>query len=149
MAPFAALADDPQDVVTALEPEIVDVSVQRFGHPEPVQGEQRGQGVFAMCADTGPYHERTQLVAIQAQGPGLVVNLRATDVGGGAAVDVSFLFTVPMEAGQRRESSGDGGGHEPSGFHGPAEQLEVGSLDLKQGEAVVPAPVGEQSRSVA
>jgi hypothetical protein len=38
--PFAALADDLQDMVTAFEAEVVDVSFERFGHAQPVQAEQ-------------------------------------------------------------------------------------------------------------
>lgn len=54
-----------------LEAEIVEVGVQRLGHSQPVQGEQRGQGVFTAGADTGLDHEGALLVAVlhsRAQG---------------------------------------------------------------------------------
>ncbi len=88
------------NVVTTLEPEIFDVGIQGLGDPEPVEGKQRGHGVFALGADAGLDHE-SALVPVQAQGPGLVVDPRATDMGGMAAVDAAFLFAVPVEAGQR------------------------------------------------
>ena len=76
-------------MVATLEAEIVDVSVQRLRDPQPVEREQREQGVFSLGADPGLDHERRQLRPVQAEGSGLVVDLRSADVGGRASFDMA------------------------------------------------------------
>ena len=80
--PFAALAGDVQGVMASLEPKIADVSVQRLGHPQPIQRQQGREGVVTAGPDPGLDHEGAEFVAIQAKGSGLAVHLGATDVRG-------------------------------------------------------------------
>jgi hypothetical protein len=43
---------------------VLDVGVQRFGDPQPVQGEQTSQCVVASPGETGLHEELAELVAI-------------------------------------------------------------------------------------
>ena len=54
---------------------------------QAVEGQQRGQGMVACRAQAGLDQERAQLVAVEAEGAGLVVDLRTADVGGWVALD--------------------------------------------------------------
>ncbi len=70
---LAALTGDRQRPMPAFHPEMLNVGVQRFGDPQPVQGEQTCQGVVAATGEAGLDQEHAEFVAIQPGGVRLVV----------------------------------------------------------------------------
>jgi len=52
----------------ALSGQVVDVGVQRFGDPQPVQREQRVQRTVAQITETGLNEQGAEFVAAQAVG---------------------------------------------------------------------------------
>ncbi len=90
-------------------------------------------------AEPGGDEERADLVAVQADGVGLVVDPWAADIDCGRVGDESFLFGVAVEAGHGAESPGDRGRRPTLGFELTAEGLDVASSDLEQLEAAPPA----------
>ena len=122
--------------MAALEVQVVDVGTEGFGDAQPVEGEQRRQGVVPGGAQPGLDEERAELVAVQAQGAGLVVDSSAAHVRGRVALDDALLLAVPVEAGQGgqppgRPSSASGpllpsSGRTARGGPGARGQLQVG-----------------------
>lgn len=53
----------------AFEAEVFDVGAQGFGDTQPVEREQRRQGVVATTGQPGLDQERPELVAIKPDGP--------------------------------------------------------------------------------
>lgn len=106
----------------------------------------RRQGRGRGGADAGLDQEGAQLVAVEAQGAGLVVDLRAAKVHCRVAGDDLFLLAVPVEAGQGGQPPGHGGGHQPLFLHPPAEQFQVGPADVEQAQVRLPAPSREQAQ---
>ena len=80
---LAALAHDLERAVSALEVEVVDVGAQGLRDPKPVEGQQRRQGMVAGLAQAGLDEEGAQLVAVEAEGAGFVVDLGTADVAAG------------------------------------------------------------------
>jgi hypothetical protein len=78
---LAALAQDGQGPMAPLEPERFDVCAQRLGHPQPVDRQQRHQGMLGRPAQSGGHQQRADLVAIQPSRVRLVVQSRPADVG--------------------------------------------------------------------
>jgi quinol monooxygenase YgiN len=82
---LAALAEDGQGAVTAFETESVDVSPGRFGHPQPVEDEDRDQGVHWRNGDCGMW---AQLITTRMKPgreedlPSLYEQLRAAEQPG-------------------------------------------------------------------
>jgi hypothetical protein len=68
--------------VTAFEAQLLDVSADRFGDPQPVQREQRDQSMVAGAGETGSDEHRADLVAVEAGCVGLVVQAGPTDMNG-------------------------------------------------------------------
>ena len=60
--------------------EVFDPRPDRFGHAQPIESQQRDQGVVAGTGGTGCDKHRSQLVAIQADRVGLVVELGSARV---------------------------------------------------------------------
>jgi hypothetical protein len=91
-------------------------------------------------AQPGLDQGRTELVAVEPERVGFVVDLGAADVGGRVAIDDGFLGAVPVEAADRRQPPTDRG----SGgavFFGPAGvQLDVGALDAQDVDTVSVEP---------
>ena len=52
-----------------LEVEGVDVGAEGFGDPQPVEGQQRRQGVVTGRSEAGLDEEGPELIAVQPQGP--------------------------------------------------------------------------------
>jgi hypothetical protein len=63
---LAALADDRQGAVAALDGQRFDVGADSFGDPQPVEGEQGDQGVFGGAAQPGGDQDRPDFVAVDA-----------------------------------------------------------------------------------
>jgi hypothetical protein len=74
---------------------------QGFANSEPVHGQQRDEGVIAWRAEAGLDEKGAELVAVQAQGPALGIDLGSADVGGRVPRQKSFEVTVAVEAAQR------------------------------------------------
>jgi len=96
--------------------------------------------VVPSAAQPGLDQERAELVAVQPKRVGLIVDLRATDVGSRVAVDDGLLGAVPVEATDRRQPSTDRRAGEAV-FFGPAGvELDVGPLDAQDVDAVAVEP---------
>jgi hypothetical protein len=65
---LAALAHDRQCAMPAFGRQIIDVSVQGFGDPQPVQREQRHQRTLAEITEAGLDEQGAEFVAIQPEG---------------------------------------------------------------------------------
>jgi len=52
----------------ALGRQIIDVSVQGFGDPQPVQGEQSDQRAVTEITEPGLHEQGAEFVAVQAEG---------------------------------------------------------------------------------
>ena len=113
-----------QGAVTAVHAYRLDVRVERFADPQPVEGEERDQRVITRRTKAGLDEEAAELVAVQPEGAGLDIDLGASDVRCWVAFEDPFDMAVPVEAPERRKSSGDGGMHGAVGFHGATEDLE-------------------------
>ena len=68
--------------MTAFETEELDIGTDRLGHPEPVQREQRDQGVVAGTGQSGSDEHRPDLVTVEAGRVRLIVQARSTDMHG-------------------------------------------------------------------
>ena len=79
---LAALAGDGQGPVPAFQAQVLDVRAGRLRDPQPVQGQQRDQGVLAGSREPGGDQQGAELVAVQGHGMGLVVDRRPADVRG-------------------------------------------------------------------
>ena len=132
--------------MTAVDVQVVDVGAERFADPQAVHGQQRDQGVIAGRPEAGLDEEGAEFVAVQAQRPGLGVDLRAADVGGRVPSQESFDVAVAVEAAQRRQTASHGRAHPTLLFHGPGEHLQMGAAHFEQAEPVVGAPAGEQAQ---
>ena len=64
--------------MSAFEAQFVDVRAEGLGVPQPVDREQRHQGVFVLRAESGGDRQRSDLVAVQSDGVGLVVQAWAS-----------------------------------------------------------------------
>ena len=61
--------------------EILDVGVERFGDAQPVHRQQRDQRVITRRAEAGLDEQGAELVAVQPECAGLVVDLGSAHVG--------------------------------------------------------------------
>ncbi len=88
---LVAFAMDERGAVASVDVEVVDVGAEGFGDAQPVQCEQARECVIPSTAESGLDEERAEFVAIEAEGGGLVVLFRATDMGGWVAFDQPLL----------------------------------------------------------
>jgi len=132
-----------QSAVTPLQAKSVDVSAQGLGDAQAVQSEQARQGVILSRSETDGNQEGTELVAIQAHGVGLVVQAGPADVHSRGVLDEPFLLGVAVEAHDGRQASADGGPGPAKFFELSGEQLDLGSVQVKQPHAAPPAPCEE------
>jgi hypothetical protein len=98
---------DKQGPVTTVLLQVLDVGTERFGDPQPVQRQRRRQRVITTPRQASLNEECAKFVAVQTQRRRFVVLLRAADVGAGVAVDDAFLFAVPVEPADGRQSPPD------------------------------------------
>jgi len=85
--------------VAALEAEVVDVGAGGLGDPQAVQREQGDKRMFCRRAEPGGDQQGAELVAVQRDGMGLVVDPRTAHVCGGRAIQDLFLDGVFVEPG--------------------------------------------------
>jgi hypothetical protein len=124
----------------------VDVGAGGFGDPEPVQGEQRDEGVLGWGAEPGGDPYMTQERAGFIAGP---VRWRAThspagtaDVHGRGVVEEFFFDGVLAEPGDGAQPAGDRGAGSPCGLEAAAEAFDVSAADREQVQLVAVAPGG-------
>jgi hypothetical protein len=70
---LAGLAHDGEGPMATLEAERLDVGAQRLGDPQPVDRQQQYQRVPGRSAEAGGHQQGADLVAVQADRVGLVV----------------------------------------------------------------------------
>jgi hypothetical protein len=140
---LATFAHDGEGPMSSLDAEGVDVDPDRFGDPQPVERQQGDQRMLACGAESCGDEERSDLVAVQADGVRFVVDPWAAEMDGRRVGDEAFLFGVAVEAGDGAQPSGDGGRRPPSSLELPSESLDVASANLEQTEV---APVAEDPR---
>jgi hypothetical protein len=78
---LGSLADHGEGAVPAFEAEAFDVGADGLRDSEAVQREQRDQGVVAGASKAGGNEHGPDLVAVEADGVGLVVEPGSADVG--------------------------------------------------------------------
>jgi hypothetical protein len=83
--------------VPSLALQVVDVGPERLGDAQSVEGQQRRQGVVPGRPEVGLGEEGAQLVAVEAERVGLVVDPRAAYVGGRVALDEPLLLAVAVK----------------------------------------------------
>jgi hypothetical protein len=84
--------------VAALESQVLDVSADGLGDPQPVEGQHTDRRVIAGGGQSGGDQHGADLVAVQAGGVGLVVQPGSPHVRGRGHRDQALLFGVPVEA---------------------------------------------------
>ena len=129
---LAALAQHGQRSVSALEGKVFDPGANRFGHPEAIERKERNEGMVASTGKARGDEHRTDLVAVQANGVGLVVHFRSTHMNGWGVLNEAFLFGVPVEAGDRPQPSGDRRPRATVGFHLASECFDVRAADVEE-----------------
>jgi hypothetical protein len=80
---LAALADDNQSPVPALDAQVLDVGVGGFGDPQPVECQQGDQCMLGGRPQPGGHQERTEFVTVQPSGVRLIIHPGTADVRGG------------------------------------------------------------------
>jgi len=80
---LAALTGDRQGPVPALQAQVLDVCAGGLGDPQAVQGERGDQRMLGGRAESGGDQQRAELVPVQRDGVGFVVNPRTADMRGG------------------------------------------------------------------
>ena len=90
-------------------------------------------------AEPGGDEERSDLVAVQADGVGLVVDPGSADMYRRRVVDQALFFGVAVEAGHGAQPSGDGGGRSSSSFEVAPEGLDVAAADLEKAQVALVA----------
>ena len=129
---LAALAQHGQGAVPAFLAESFDVGADRFRHPQPVQRQQRHQGVIAWRGQAGGDQDGAELVAVEVGDVGLVVDPRSADVHRRGVLDDAFLFGVAVEPDDRAQPAGDGGAGLAAVFEVAGEALDVDAADVEQ-----------------
>ncbi|HCU96392.1 MAG TPA: hypothetical protein DHU96_28225 [Actinobacteria bacterium] len=98
---LAALTRDYQRPVAALDAKCFDVGTGSFGHPQPVEGEQRDQRMLRRRAKTSRDQQGAELVTVKASGMGLIVQARPPHVRGRRVIEEFFFDGVAVEPGDR------------------------------------------------
>jgi hypothetical protein len=145
-AAAAAFGGDGEDLMAAVDAELVDVGGQGLGDPQPGQQQQAGEGVIAGAGGLGGVQEPDRLSPVEAKGGRGVVGRRPPDVGERVDRQDAFGDRVPVEAGQDGEMPPDGGVGAARLFEGAGVGVDVDAAGLEEVEVVVGAPgspVGE------
>jgi hypothetical protein len=145
---LVALAHDLQCAMAALDAEVVDVGGAGLADAQPVQPEQLGERGVVPVVLLGIEAEHAKLGAIQPAGV-RCVDVGSADVLGWVRADASVDVRESVEAIDRRESTVDRRRGEPAVLHPGAEQLDVGTARLHDGDAVVGSPLEEAAQVVA
>jgi hypothetical protein len=129
--------------VPALQAQVLDVGAGRFGDPQPIQREQGDQHMLGRRPEPGGDQQGAELVAVQRDGMGLIVDPRPPDVGGRGMLE-EFLFNgVVVEPGDGAQPPGHCGPGPAPGFQIAGEAFDVGAANREQRQRAVAAPRGE------
>jgi hypothetical protein len=123
--------------------ERLDVGAGGLRDAEPVQSEQRDQGMLGRGAEPGRDEQGADFAAVQADRVRLVVDPRAAEVDGWGVVEQVLLDGVLVQPGDRGQLPGDGGPRRARCFEFAGEQLDAGPADSEQPELPVVAPGSE------
>ena len=124
----------------------LDVGPDRFGDPQPVERQHRDQRMLGCGAEPSGDEEGADLVAVQADGVGFVVDPGAPDMDCRRMGDEAFFFGVSVEAGHGAQPSGDGGRGPTPSFELTSEALDVAPADLEQPEVALIAEGDDLAR---
>ena len=127
----------------ALQTQVLDVGAGGLRDPQPVQREQGNQRMLDTRAEPRGYQQGAELVTVQRDGVGFVVNPRTANVRGWRVIYELFFDGVPVEPGDGAQPPGDGGTCPPSCFQVAGEAFDVGAADGEQGTGAGAAPGGE------
>ena len=127
----------------AFQAQVLDVGAGSLRDPQPVQGQQRDQGMLAGRPEPGGDQQGTELVAVQRHGMRLIVHPRPAHVRSRRAGQEFFLDRVLVEPGDGGQPPCDRGAGPAPGFQLPREGFDVRAADGEQGQGPSPAPGGE------
>jgi hypothetical protein len=96
-------------------------------------------------AQSGGHQQGSDLVAIQTDGPGLVVQLRATHMDRWGLGDPVLLLGVAVKAHDGRQTAGDGGSGPALVFQPTGVELDVGTGYREQFHLPLRAPETEHA----
>ena len=85
--------------MAALKTQMLDVSTGSFRDPQAVQREQRDQRMHRRRAEPGRHQQGTELVAVQRDRMGLVIDPRTADMRGRGPAQELFFDGVPVAPG--------------------------------------------------
>jgi hypothetical protein len=126
----------------ALDAQALDVGAGGFGDPQPIEGQQRDQGMLGGHAEPGGNQQRAKLVAVQRGGMRLIIQPWAPDMSGGRMAAEFFLHRVLVEPGDGAQAAGDGGPGTATGLQVAGEALDVGAPRLERAQLMLLAPAG-------
>jgi hypothetical protein len=134
--------------MAALDAEVLDVGGTSLADTQPVQAEQHGQRGVITVVLLRSKQEHAELEAIQ---PASVrrVNLGSANVLGRVRADAPVDVREPVEATDRRQPTVDRRRREPAVLHPGAEQLDVRTARLHDGDAVLGGPLEEAAQVMA
>ena len=112
------------------------------GDPQPIEGQQCYERVRGRVPQAGGDQQRAELVAVQPDGMGLIVQARSADMRGRGMLEQVFLYRVLVEPGDGAQAVGNGGPGAATGLHVPGEALDVSAAGLEQVKMMLLAPVG-------
>jgi hypothetical protein len=137
---LAALTHDDQGAVAALESQAFDVGTDRFRDSQPVQRQQRDQRVVTGASQSGGDEDRSDFVAVQARGVGLVIEPRPAYVHRRRAVEQSFLDGVAVQGGDRAQPTRDRRPRPTCILKVTGEALDVVAGNIEQRQMALLAP---------
>jgi hypothetical protein len=129
--------------MAAFEAELLDVGAERFGDSQPVDGQQGDERVLGRRRQSGGDEQRTDVVAVQTGGVGLVVKARAPNMSRWRPLQHAFLFGVAVEARHRAQAACDRRSGTPSSLEVPTEALDVSPAHGEQAQMMLLAPGDE------
>ncbi len=98
---LAALAGDDQGAVPAFQAELPDVRAGRLGDPQPVQRQQRDEGMLGGRPETGGDQDGAELIAVQRGGVRLIIKPGTADVRRRGMLE-KFFLDAPAPIGAAR-----------------------------------------------
>src|SRR5664280_2054922 len=102
--------------------------------------------MLACRPEPGRDEQRSDLIAVQADGVGFVVDPGSTDVDSWRVGNQTLLFGVAVEAGHGAQSATDGGRCPTPSFQLPSVGLDVASPDLEETQVALIAEGDELTK---
>ena len=122
----------------ALQAQLLDVRAGSFGDPQAVQGKEGDQRMLGRRPEPGGHEHGAELVAVQRDRVGPVVDPRPPDVCGRGVLEEFFFDGVLVEPGKGAQPPGDGGAGTAACFQIPGEAFvrsrsRYGELQVRLG----------------